>query len=116
MRLHAGVTPPTTLGISARPNFPLAGSMRSGEKARKKSTPTRAPRAWNIGSSSSSVVPGYVVDSRITSWPGRKWAATFSAAATTNEMSGSFDFRSGVGTQMMITSLRSSTEASAVAS
>src|SRR5207248_355393 len=64
MRLQAGVTPPTTLGISAMPNFPLAGSIRSGEKARKKSTPTRAPRAWNIGNSSSSVVPGYVVDVR----------------------------------------------------
>ena len=30
----------------------------------------RAPRASNIGSSSSSVLPGYVVLSRTTSWPG----------------------------------------------
>src|SRR5438094_641077 len=94
----------------------LAGSIRSGEKARKKFTPTRAPRASNMGSNNSSVVPGYDVDSRTTSSPGRNPAATCSAAATTNERSGSLDFRSGVGTQMTTTSLRSNTEQSAVAS
>src|SRR5438094_3369334 len=94
----------------------LAGSIRSGEKARKKFTPTRAPRASNMGSNNSSVVPGYDVDSRTTSSPGRNPAATCSAAATTNEMSGSLDFRSGVGTQMMTTSLCSNTAPSAVAS
>ena len=87
----------------------MAGSIRSGEKARNTFSPTRPPRASSIGSSSSSVVPGYVVDSRMTSWPGRKWVETSSAAAITYEMSGSFDFRSGVGTQMTITSLSSST-------
>src|SRR2546428_780411 len=33
----------------------------------------------------------------MTSWPGRNRAATCSAATMTKEMSGSFDFRSGVG-------------------
>src|SRR5438093_2366525 len=91
------------------------GSIRSGEKARKRLTPALAPRASKRGSRSSSVVPGYVVDSRTTSWPGLNRAATSPAAATTKEMSGSLDFRSGVCTQMITTSLRSSTEKSDVA-
>src|SRR5213083_240543 len=45
--------------------------MRSGEKARKRLSPTLAPRASKSGRRSSSVVPGYVVDSRTTSWTGR---------------------------------------------
>ena len=37
----------------------------------------------SMGSISSRVVPGYVVDSRITSWPERSAAAIASVAATT---------------------------------
>ena len=80
------------------------GSIRSGEKARKKSSPAAMPRASKRGSSTSCVVPGYVVDSSTTSWPGRMMAATASAALTMKEMSGSFDLPSGVGTQMMMAS------------
>ena len=90
--------------MSFTANVGFAGSIRSGEKARKQSTPGRPPRASNIGASSSCVVPGYVVDSRITSWAGRNRAAASWAAAATKEMSGSFDFRSGVGTQMITAS------------
>ncbi len=37
--------PPTTFGMVAVSNWALPGSSRSGEKARKKSSPTRRPRA-----------------------------------------------------------------------
>ena len=50
------------------------------------------------------VVPGYVVDSRTTSWPGRRASLTAWPAAKICEMSGSRVFESGVGTQRQITS------------
>ena len=49
----------------------LPGSSRSGENARKKSSPQRSPDSSRIPRTSSSVVPGYVVDSRTTSCPRR---------------------------------------------
>src|SRR6184192_3491885 len=102
--MQDAVTPPTTLGMFVRPNRRLPGSMRSGEKARKNSWPTVSPAAAKRGSSTSSVVPGYVVDSSTMSWPARRMRATSSVAATMWEMSGSLDFPSGVGTQMMMAS------------
>src|SRR5438093_4093059 len=53
-------------------NRSLPGSTRSGENARKKSSPTLSPVDSSDGSISSRVVPGYVVDSSTTSWPDRK--------------------------------------------
>ncbi len=47
----------------------------------------------------SSVVPGYVVDSRMTRSPGARCAPTTSIADSTMDRSGSLS-RSGVGTQM----------------
>ena len=75
-----GFTPPTTLGICARPYCLFPGSSRSGENARKKSVAICSlsgpcaighckPLASRIGNTSSSVVPGYVVDSSTTSCP-----------------------------------------------
>ena len=101
------------MSFTAKVGF--AGSIRSGENARKQSTPGRAPRASNIGARSSCVVPGYVVDSRITSCAGLKCAAASCAAAVTKEMSGSFDFRRGVGTQMITASHSARAERSVVA-
>jgi hypothetical protein len=62
------------------------------------------PCASNRHWSTSSVVPGYVVLSRITSWPGRRVGSRLSTAEMMNEMSGSLLFRSGVGTQITVTS------------
>ena len=55
---QAGVRPPTTLGMSRSVYRALPGSMRSGEKARKKSSPAAIPRASKRGRSTSCVVPG----------------------------------------------------------
>jgi hypothetical protein len=52
---------------------------------------------WTI----SSVVPGYVVDWRTISCPGRRFAATDSAAVTMYWTSGVRVFDSGVGTQIV---------------
>lgn len=52
-----GVTPPTIFGMVRLLKSLLGGSSRSGEKARKKSSPDRMSVSMNIGSSSSSVVP-----------------------------------------------------------
>ena len=50
--------PPTTFGTLRVLNVGLPGSTRSGENARKKSTPAVRPPASSIGLTSSSVVPG----------------------------------------------------------
>src|SRR6185295_10580202 len=113
---QSAVVPPTTLGVFFVVNFALDGSTRSGENARKKSSPTFSPVASNIGCSSSAVVPGYVVDSSTTSMPGCRYLAICSAAATTYDMSGSLVLRNGVGTQMLTVSSSLRTEKSVVAS
>ena len=69
--------------------------------------------ASSNGATNSSVVPGYVVDSRITMQPGRTWAATTRAASSTCERSGT-PSRSGVGTSMIATSNPSSAPSSAL--
>jgi hypothetical protein len=55
---HLGVTPPTTLGMFFVVYCALPGSTRSGENARKMSCPTLRPFCSNIGTRTSSVVPG----------------------------------------------------------
>src|SRR5690348_3987497 len=102
--VHRSVMPPSTLGVFLVCQRPLPGSTRSGEKQRKKSSPTCSSRFSNVGSSTSRVVPGYVVDSSTTSWPGRSASATDSVAVTTNDMSGSFVLPNGLGTQIEMTS------------
>ncbi len=57
-RRHASVMPPTTLGVLRVFHCGLPGSTRSGENARKKSSPTLSPVPWRAGSNSSRVVPG----------------------------------------------------------
>ena len=54
----SGVSPPTTLGTSRTANLVLAGSMRSGAKASRKSSPQRRPVSSRSGRKSSWVVPG----------------------------------------------------------
>ena len=56
--VDCGPTPPTTFGTLCVLNVALPGSTRSGENARKKSTPALRPFASSIGCTSSSVVPG----------------------------------------------------------
>ena len=85
--------------------MPLPGSMRSGENARLKSIPAVSPVAFSsIGRTISSVVPGYVVDSRTTVVPARSSFAADSVAALTAVRSGPSDSDSGVGTQITMTS------------
>ena len=83
----------------------MPGSIRSGEKARLKSTPALSPDAFSrIGRTSSSVVPGYVVDSSTTSVPRRSSRPAVSEAARTAVRSGPSASDSGVGTQMTMVS------------
>src|SRR6185312_16123329 len=114
--VQRSVMPPSTLGVFLVCQRPLPGSTRSGEKQRKKSSPTCSSRFSNVGSSTSRVVPGYVVDSSTTSWPGRSASATDSVAVTTNDMSGSFVLPNGVGTQIEMTSHSPKRDMSNVAS
>ncbi len=107
--------PPTTFGVLRRPKVGLPGSMRSGEKARWKSRPTTSPVRDRIGSTTSSVVPGQVVDSSTTSVPGRSRAAMASVAPMTALRSGLWSASSGVGTQITTVSASASTLASSVA-
>lgn len=80
-----------------------------------KSTPTRRPPASSAGRTTSSVVPGYVVDSSTTSIPGRRWAATAATALSTAARFGAPCSVSGVGTQMTMELARAITAASAEA-
>ena len=108
--------PPTTFGVLTRPYVGLPGSMRSGENARWKSTPARSPLpSSRIGCTSSSVVPGYVVDSRTTRVPGVSRAAIARVADSTAPTLGRLSSSSGVGTQMTIASASARTASSAVA-
>jgi hypothetical protein len=59
--------PPTTFGMFFVLYCLLPGSIRSGENARAKSLPASRPPASSAGRTTSSVVPGYVVLSRMTS-------------------------------------------------
>ena len=68
-----------------------------------------------MGRITSRVVPGQVVDSSTTSWPGLRRAAIERVVASMKEMSGSRWRVSGVGTQMRMASGSSSREKSAVA-
>ena len=113
--VQTAVSPPTTFGTLRTLNCLLAGSMRSGANASAKSSPTLRPRASRIGRKSSCVVPGYVVEPRITSWPARSRFWIASTAATMNEKSGSLVLVSGVGTQTLITSQPASSSKSVVA-
>ncbi len=65
-----------------------------------------------MGRTTSSVVPGYVVDSNTTRRPGSRWRPTTSAAARTIDRSGVRSV-SGVGTQITRTWARESTTGSA---
>ena len=80
---QAGVMPPITFGVLRVLKRSLPGSTRSGENARKKSSPTLRPVDSSAGSISSRVVPGYVVDSSTTSCPLRSPRFTDSVAAST---------------------------------
>ena len=55
---HEGVTPPTNLFVFFVVYLAFPGSTLSGEKAKKKSSPTLSPDLAKIGSMTSSVVPG----------------------------------------------------------
>ena len=53
------MTPPTILGVFARPNSGLPGSIRSGENTSEKSSPALSPDIFSSsGRTTSSVVPG----------------------------------------------------------
>ena len=79
--VQAGVMPPITFGVLCVIQVSFPGSTRSGEKQRKKSSPTLSPVSCSAGSMMSRVVPGYVVDSRMISCPFRSAAFTEAVAA-----------------------------------
>ena len=56
--VESSVHPPTTFGMLSVWNCGLPGSTRSGLKASRKSSSSLRPRSSNMGSSTSSVVPG----------------------------------------------------------
>ncbi len=109
-----GSSAPTTLGVLLVLYSLLPGSRRSGENARKTSRPGVSPRFIKIGAKVSRVVPGKVVDCRMTSCPGREWLAIELAACTINERSGPPNGPRGVCTQMIATSTSLAREKSAV--
>ena len=82
----------------------LPGSMRSGLYPTKKSSPAIRPDpSSSIGTTNSSVVPGYVVDSNTTRAPGRTYRASVRVADSMKERSGRPSVK-GVGTVTMATS------------
>jgi hypothetical protein len=81
--VHAALWPPTTFGMFFVLYVLLPGSMRSGENASAKSFPASSPPDSSAGRTTSSVVPGYVVLSRITSWPLRRYCLISFTAETT---------------------------------
>ena len=100
----ASVVAPTSLGT---PLLALAGSpglTRSGANARSKSTPALSPVCSSTSLNGPVVVPGNVVDWRMTSWPARRWPRMVSAADRTGARSGSFVVVIGVGTQTKMAS------------
>ena len=111
-----GVVPPTTLGVFLVWNFSLPGSTRSGEKQRKKSSPTLSPDSCSFGRRISRVKPGNVVDSSTMSMSLCRWGLSASAAIMMKPLSGSLVLLSGVGTQMTTTSASPSTFGSVDAS
>ena len=102
--VHAAVIPPTTFGTSRGVMSLRPGSIRSGENARWKSVPAVSPLRSRIGSRVSRVVPGYVVDSSTTRWPGLRRFAISRTAPSMIERSGSRCFESGVGSATRIAS------------
>jgi hypothetical protein len=82
-RRHSSVTPETSFGVFLIVQVLLPGSTRSGAYPRKKSFPTVPPdRSSRIGRTTSSVVPGCVVDWSTTSMPSLMFEPTDSAAET----------------------------------
>ena len=102
--VHAGVSPPTTFGVVRSVKSVRPGSTRSGEKASAKSAPACRPDSSSSGTRCSRVVPGNVVDSRMTVWPRRITPASEREADSSGPRSGSRLRVSGVGTQTRIAS------------
>jgi len=115
IRVLISSMPPMTFGVLRIEKSRLPGSTRSGENTRKKSLPHFRPPLSRIGSTTSSVVPGYVVLSSMMSCLFLRCFNIVFAASTTYDRSGSLNFEKGVGTQMKITSAFSSSEKSAEA-
>src|SRR5207245_2633355 len=67
-------------------------------KARSKSRPATRPVRSRASRKGPPVVPGYVVDWRMISWPARRLPRIVSAAFRTGPRSGSFESVMGVGT------------------
>ena len=80
---EASSIPETIFGVFCSPQVWLLGSIRSGENPTWKSAPARRPDpASRIGTNTSSVVPGYVVDSSTTVAPARTCGASSRAASS----------------------------------
>ena len=102
--MPASVVAPTSRGT---PLLALAGSpglTRSGANARSKSVPALSPVRSRTSRNGPVVVPGKVVDWRMTSWPARRCSPMVSAADRTGARSGSFVVVIGVGTHTKIAS------------
>ncbi|QII10988.1 hypothetical protein KsCSTR_16080 [Candidatus Kuenenia stuttgartiensis] len=80
----------------------------------KKYSPAFNPDSSSMGLMSSSVVPGYVVDSRTISCHLQIFPAMVFVVLKTYDISGSRYLSSGVGTQMMIQSIADNLEKSVV--
>ncbi len=96
--------PPTTFGTFFVVKSVRPGSTRSGENARKKSSPQTSPDDSSTGWISSRVVPGYVVDSSTTRCPLRSRGAICATALFTMDRSGSRWRDNGVGSAIRIAS------------
>ena len=95
--------PPTTFGVVFVVQSSRPGSTRSGDIARRKSSPAFSPEpSSRIGCRISRVVPGHVVDSSTTTWPRCSTGARLRAARSIAERSGSRWLDSGVGSAIRI--------------
>ena len=97
--------PPTTFGVLVMPWAGLPGSIRSGAKARKKSTPAFSPVASNCGRidlAGRAGVGGAFEDDQLAPAAASRQPARWRRPRT--EMSGSRVLPSGVGTQMLMMS------------
>ncbi len=104
----SGVVAPTRRGTPLEAEAGSPGLTRSGANARSKSLPATRPDRSSSSRNGPVVVPGNVVDWRITSCPFRRCSRIIEAAERTGARSGSLDFVIGVGTQTKMTSASAS--------
>src|SRR5688572_20092525 len=88
----SGVQPPTIRLQVSRLDKSLPGITRSGQQHTRNSVVAERPEVRSrVGTTSPDIVPGGIVDSTMTSVPGRKWAPAVAEAFCRATRSGVLD-------------------------